>query len=95
MKHLLIVLATVAVTFAAVAPARATDARGFSVGAPGQMRTSVFPAPLDPWRSWGVRPDRGGPPRAIAEAPRPNPVWVPEHWHWDGFEWEWQEGHWR
>ena len=92
-------LTLAAVVALATAPAAAHDGhRGFSAPA-----ASVFPAPRDPWRSWGVRselPRRVGPPRThvhdpvTAGKPAPGAVWVPGQWVWDGATWLWWPGHW-
>ena len=91
---------------AAATPAFASDNRnGFGTQAP----SSVFPAPRDPWRSWGVRsefPDRVGPPRAERhDSDRRDwnrhewrdgsrDYWVPAQWWWNGAAWVWWPGHW-
>lgn len=66
---------------------------------------SVFPAPRDPWRSWGVRrtphshtphirTPHAGHPAPHFVAPRPFRVWVPGQWAWSGVQWVWAPGHW-
>ena len=95
MKRIAIVCLLVIGVCLAAPPARADHFRGG-----GPPARSVFPAPRDPWRSWGVH--RGPPlrhtlPRHVA-APRvyvaPEPVWMPEQWVWDGAAWVWWPGGW-
>ena len=77
-----------------VAPAAAWRADGFE-------RRSVFPQPPpDPWRHWGapmVRPRvvvRPVVPAPVFVAPAPRPVWIAEHWAWNGWQWVWIPAHW-
>jgi len=94
----LVLLGTAAL---ATTPASA-DPRRASTPAP-----SVFLAPRDPWKSWGVHtelPRHLPPPRqhyggyygGHAYAP-PAVVWVPGQWVWDGYysQWVWAPGYWR
>ncbi len=70
-------------------------------------RRRAFPVPPDPWRHWGaplVHKHQVVPPRhhvaphrnsgAVFAVPR-QPVWVSDHWAWNGFRWVWIPGHWR
>jgi hypothetical protein len=68
--------------------------------------SSVFPAPRDPWRSWGaphhvprqhvdpqhVQPSHG--PGAPLRTPIARRVWIPGQWVSDGYRWVWTPGHW-
>ena len=81
-------------------PVTAHDARRDGFAPPP---ASVFPAPRDPWRSWGLRTElphgRLVPPRvhgggAVVAAPEPGAFWVPGQWVWDGATWVWWHGHW-
>lgn len=94
-------LALIASAALTVPPAFADSRRG-SGGPP-----SVFPAPRDPWRSWGVHkelPRHLPPPRHYqygrhygGHVSAPHTVWVPGQWVWDGYysQWVWSPGYWR
>jgi hypothetical protein len=67
---------------------------------------SVFPAPRDQWRSWGVHtelPRHLPPPRQHhygyygGQGHVPPSVFVPGQWVWDGHysQWVWAPGYWR
>jgi hypothetical protein len=100
MKRIAWALALLLVTtLVSAAPALADDVRGARDLSP--QRSSVFPTPRDPWRSWGdVRrgddrswQDRGSHDHRQAEV-APAPVWVPGRWVWDGAGWVWWPGYW-
>jgi len=89
----------------AVSAADAHDGRRAGFGGP--PLASVFPAPRDPWKSWGAQPrlrselpHRVGPPPgrhhhgAAGVAPAPVHVWIPGQWVSDGARWVWVPGHW-
>ena len=72
-----------------------TPALANSWGRHERQVVSVFPQPRDQWKSWGVDHrhghfHRGG----VIGAPAPTPVWVPPQWWWNGWGWQWVQGHW-
>ena len=95
--RMVLVLGLVSWAALAAPPADAHDGRRAGFGAPA---ASVFPAPRDPWRSWGVRSaPRGGTPHLGHSVPhvvpqRPARVWIPGQWVWGGVGWVWAPGHW-
>ena len=89
------------VAILALAAMTASVAPAFADGRASAPQASVFPAPRDPWRSWGVRsevPRHLGAPRTMSpdvfDGQRAQPVWVPGQWVWNGATWLWWPGHW-
>ena len=91
----------------AVSAADASDGRRAGFGRP--PAASVFPAPRDPWKSWGAQPRvHAQLPHRVGPPPRhhhpghhhgttvvaPAKVWVPGQWVSDGVRWVWVPGHW-
>jgi hypothetical protein len=99
MKRVLVLAALLALTVTAM------PASAWAWGRGPAREISVFPRPIDPWKSWGAprlvepgfRHGSAPVPRGRWQQPgqpHPQPVWIQPSWHWDGWQWVWVPGYW-